>query len=86
MQVLAALDVHTAKWIIDKCFTGDLIRGRTVLLVVRRYSPLPVKILTSLDDLDTQCSDDESHRSFRGGDGNRWTCVKPGLDVRRINQ
>ena len=34
-DVLAALDVHTAKWIADKCLTGDLVRGRTVLLVVR---------------------------------------------------
>ncbi|KAH9951515.1 hypothetical protein B0H21DRAFT_775731 [Amylocystis lapponica] len=32
-DVLAALDVHTAKWIVDRCFRGDLIRGRTVLLV-----------------------------------------------------
>ena len=34
LKVLAALDVHTARWIVDKCFKGDLIRGRTVLLVV----------------------------------------------------
>ena len=33
-KVLAALDVHTARWIIEKCFKGDLIRERTVLLVV----------------------------------------------------
>lgn len=33
-DVLAALDVHTAKWIVDKCLKGDLIRGRTVVLVV----------------------------------------------------
>ena len=33
-DILAALDVHTAKWIIDKCLQGDLVRGRTVLLVV----------------------------------------------------
>ncbi|KAG7086727.1 hypothetical protein E1B28_002661 [Marasmius oreades] len=32
-DVLAALDVHTAKWIVEKCFKGDLIKGRTVLLV-----------------------------------------------------
>ncbi|KAJ3556484.1 hypothetical protein NM688_g2007 [Phlebia brevispora] len=32
-DVLAALDVHTAKWVVDKCFKGDLIQGRTVLLV-----------------------------------------------------
>jgi ABC-type multidrug transport system fused ATPase/permease subunit len=37
IQVLAALDVHTARWIVNKCFKGDLIRGRTVLLVVSRY-------------------------------------------------
>ena len=33
-DVLAALDVHTARWIVDKCFKGDLLRGRTVVLVV----------------------------------------------------
>ncbi|RPD53734.1 P-loop containing nucleoside triphosphate hydrolase protein [Lentinus tigrinus ALCF2SS1-7] len=32
-DVLAALDVHTGHWIVDKCFKGDLIRGRTVILV-----------------------------------------------------
>ncbi|KAI9434157.1 hypothetical protein H4582DRAFT_2081171 [Lactarius indigo] len=42
-DVLAALDVHTARWIVEKCFKGDLIRGRTVLLVthnVAMASPL----------------------------------------------
>ena len=33
-DVLAALDVHTSRWIVDKCFKGDLLKGRTVLLVV----------------------------------------------------
>lgn len=33
-QVFAALDVHTSKWIIEKCFGGELVRGRTVLLAV----------------------------------------------------
>lgn len=37
-DVLAALDVHTSRWIVNKCFKGDLIRGRTVLLVVRTAS------------------------------------------------
>ncbi|KAG7091560.1 hypothetical protein E1B28_010587 [Marasmius oreades] len=32
-DVLAALDVHTAKWIVDKCFKGEFLQGRTVLLV-----------------------------------------------------
>ncbi|KAI0656583.1 multidrug resistance-associated ABC transporter [Cubamyces menziesii] len=32
-DVLAALDVHTGRWIVDQCFKGDLVRGRTVLLV-----------------------------------------------------
>ncbi|EPT00314.1 hypothetical protein FOMPIDRAFT_1023884 [Fomitopsis schrenkii] len=37
-DVLAALDVHTSKWIVEKCFKGDLVRGRTVLLVTHNVS------------------------------------------------
>lgn len=33
-DVLAALDVHTARWVVEKCLQGDLVRGRTVILVV----------------------------------------------------
>ncbi|VDC01970.1 unnamed protein product [Peniophora sp. CBMAI 1063] len=32
-DVLAALDAHTARWIVDKCLKGDLVRGRTVILI-----------------------------------------------------
>ncbi|KAG1858585.1 hypothetical protein C8R48DRAFT_775022 [Suillus tomentosus] len=32
-DVLAALDVHTSKWIVDKCFAGDLVQDRTIILV-----------------------------------------------------
>lgn len=34
-DVLSALDIHTVHWIVAKCFGGDLIHGRTVILVVR---------------------------------------------------
>ncbi|KAG5728585.1 ATP-binding cassette transporter abc4 [Termitomyces sp. T112] len=37
-DVLAALDVHTAKWIVEKCFSGDLIQGRTILLVTHNVA------------------------------------------------
>ncbi|KAG6872989.1 hypothetical protein C0995_004365 [Termitomyces sp. Mi166 len=37
-DVLAALDVHTAKWIVNKCFLGDLVQGRTVLLVTHNVA------------------------------------------------
>ncbi|KAG6888553.1 hypothetical protein C0995_007425 [Termitomyces sp. Mi166 len=37
-DVLAALDVHTAKWIVEKCFVGDLVQGRTVLLVTHNVN------------------------------------------------
>ncbi|KIJ26945.1 hypothetical protein M422DRAFT_38010 [Sphaerobolus stellatus SS14] len=37
-DVLAALDVHTSKWIIEECLRGDLIRGRTVLLVTHNVA------------------------------------------------
>ena len=33
-DVLAALDVHTARWVVEKCLQGDLVRDRTVILVV----------------------------------------------------
>ncbi|KAI8994066.1 multidrug resistance-associated ABC transporter [Trametes punicea] len=32
-DVLAALDVHTGRWIVDHCFKSDLVHGRTVILV-----------------------------------------------------
>ncbi|KAJ7102323.1 hypothetical protein B0H15DRAFT_943257 [Mycena belliarum] len=37
-DILAALDVHTAKWIVDKCLRGDLIKGRTVILVTHNVA------------------------------------------------
>ncbi|KAL4069345.1 P-loop containing nucleoside triphosphate hydrolase protein [Scleroderma citrinum] len=37
-DVLAALDVHTSKWIVNKCFGGDLIKGRTVILVTHNVA------------------------------------------------
>uniref|UniRef100_A0A8H7XSA6 P-loop containing nucleoside triphosphate hydrolase protein n=1 Tax=Psilocybe cubensis TaxID=181762 RepID=A0A8H7XSA6_PSICU len=37
-DVLAALDVHTSVWIIEKCFWGDLVKGRTVLLVTHNIT------------------------------------------------
>ncbi|KAF8917347.1 P-loop containing nucleoside triphosphate hydrolase protein [Mucidula mucida] len=42
-DVLAALDVHTAKWIVEKCFAGDLVKGRTIILVTHNVAlTLPV--------------------------------------------
>ncbi|KAF7357736.1 ATP-binding cassette transporter [Mycena venus] len=35
---VSALDVHTAKWIVDKCFSGDLVKDRTILLVTHNVS------------------------------------------------
>ncbi|KAF9013105.1 hypothetical protein BDQ17DRAFT_1342742 [Cyathus striatus] len=32
-DILAALDAHTSRWIVEECLLGDLIKGRTVLLV-----------------------------------------------------
>ncbi|KZS96535.1 P-loop containing nucleoside triphosphate hydrolase protein [Sistotremastrum niveocremeum HHB9708] len=32
-DVLSALDVHTAQWVAQKCLGGDILEGRTVLLV-----------------------------------------------------
>lgn len=32
-DVLSAVDAHTAQYIVDECFRGELVRGRTVILV-----------------------------------------------------
>ncbi|KAF8966510.1 multidrug resistance-associated ABC transporter [Flammula alnicola] len=37
-DILAALDVHTSAWIVDKCFRGDLVKGRTILLVTHNLA------------------------------------------------
>uniref|UniRef100_A0A0W0F5R1 P-loop containing nucleoside triphosphate hydrolase protein n=1 Tax=Moniliophthora roreri TaxID=221103 RepID=A0A0W0F5R1_MONRR len=37
-DVFASLDSHTAKWIVNKCFQGDLVKGRTVLLVTHNLA------------------------------------------------
>ncbi|KZV64708.1 P-loop containing nucleoside triphosphate hydrolase protein [Peniophora sp. CONT] len=37
-DVLAALDVHTSKWIVEKCLKGELVRGRTVILVTHNVA------------------------------------------------
>lgn len=44
-DVLAALDVHTARWIVDECFQGDLVQDRTIILVVSRAFPSRLEIL-----------------------------------------
>ncbi|KAJ7643885.1 hypothetical protein FB45DRAFT_896346 [Roridomyces roridus] len=37
-DVLAALDIHTSQWIVEKCFGGDLIQGRTIILVAHNVA------------------------------------------------
>lgn len=37
-DVLSALDVHTSRHIVEECFKGDLLRGRTVILVTHHVS------------------------------------------------
>ncbi|KAF9481121.1 multidrug resistance-associated ABC transporter [Pholiota conissans] len=49
-DVFAALDVHTSTWIVEQCFKGDLVRGRTILLVTHNIalaSPL-AKFIVSI--------------------------------------
>ncbi|KAJ3554167.1 hypothetical protein NP233_g12480 [Leucocoprinus birnbaumii] len=37
-DILAALDVHTSAWIVEKCLRGDLVKGRTVILVTHNIA------------------------------------------------
>ncbi len=42
-DVLAALDVHTAKSIVNRCLNGNLVTGRTVLLAVSIHQTNTIK-------------------------------------------
>ncbi|EJD52269.1 P-loop containing nucleoside triphosphate hydrolase protein, partial [Auricularia subglabra TFB-10046 SS5] len=44
-DVLAALDVHTSRWIVEQCFQGDIVQGRTVILVTHNI-PLVANVAT----------------------------------------
>ncbi|KAJ1309694.1 hypothetical protein OPQ81_006459 [Rhizoctonia solani] len=37
-DVLSALDVHTSRWIVDNCFRGDLVAGRTMIIVTHNVA------------------------------------------------
>jgi len=37
-DILAALDVHTSKWIVEEALSGDLIAGRTIILVTHNIA------------------------------------------------
>ncbi|KIJ45691.1 hypothetical protein M422DRAFT_778885, partial [Sphaerobolus stellatus SS14] len=37
-DILAALDVHTSKFIVENCLQGDLLRGRTVILITHNVA------------------------------------------------
>ncbi|KAJ6460983.1 P-loop containing nucleoside triphosphate hydrolase protein [Mycena sanguinolenta] len=37
-DIFSALDVHTAKWIAEKCLAGDLTKNRTVILVTHNVA------------------------------------------------
>ncbi|KAJ7472355.1 hypothetical protein B0H11DRAFT_1867129 [Mycena galericulata] len=50
-DVFASLDVHTANWIVDKCFNGDLVAGRTIILVTHNVALVKpyTRFVVSLD-------------------------------------
>ncbi|KAL7412630.1 hypothetical protein BDY24DRAFT_442169 [Mrakia frigida] len=39
-DILSALDAHTAKWIVEKCLSSQLIKGRTVIIASHHTSLL----------------------------------------------
>ncbi|KAJ3759326.1 P-loop containing nucleoside triphosphate hydrolase protein [Lentinula raphanica] len=51
-DMLAALDVHTSKWVVEKCLASDLLKDRTVIIVthnVRLVEPLATVVVTMKD-------------------------------------
>ncbi|KAF8308373.1 P-loop containing nucleoside triphosphate hydrolase protein, partial [Clavulina sp. PMI_390] len=37
-DILSALDVHTIKWVVNKCLQGDILHRRTIILVTNNLS------------------------------------------------
>ncbi|KAF9483581.1 multidrug resistance-associated ABC transporter [Pholiota conissans] len=59
-DVLAALDVHTATWVVENCLKGDLVKDRTIILVshnVALVSPLAKFIISLGQDGDITSRD-----------------------------
>ncbi|KZO90151.1 P-loop containing nucleoside triphosphate hydrolase protein [Calocera viscosa TUFC12733] len=50
-DILSALDVHTSRWIVEKCLQGELVQGRTVILVTHALA-LVGPIANSITELD----------------------------------
>ncbi|KAF7290261.1 Multidrug resistance-associated ABC transporter protein [Mycena indigotica] len=68
-DILAALDVHTAQWIVEKLFGGDLIENRTVILVTHNIAltrPIADYIVTFGSDGRIQAQGTVSELSKRG--------------------
>ncbi|KAF5323760.1 hypothetical protein D9619_012892 [Psilocybe cf. subviscida] len=61
-DILAALDAHTASWIVKCCFKSDLVRGRTVILVTHN-----VPLLLPISDLIISIGMDGSVRANPAG-------------------
>ena len=41
--------MHTSRWIVDKCFSGDLVKGRTLILVTHNVAmagPLARRVIS----------------------------------------
>ncbi|KAJ3867511.1 P-loop containing nucleoside triphosphate hydrolase protein [Lentinula novae-zelandiae] len=63
-DTMAALDVHTSKWIVDECLSGDLLQDRTVIMVshnVALLSPLVQCFITMKDGIATHSNDVEAY-------------------------
>ncbi|QRW27528.1 ABC transporter transmembrane region [Rhizoctonia solani] len=37
-DVLSVLDVHTSRWVVDHCFRGELVAGRTMIIVTHNVA------------------------------------------------
>ncbi|KAF8307176.1 P-loop containing nucleoside triphosphate hydrolase protein [Clavulina sp. PMI_390] len=72
-DVLAALDVHTARWVVEKCLNGTLLRQRTVILVTHNI-PLVARFVRQTIGVSTS-----GHVSVRASDA-LAEALKPGTE------
>ncbi|KAG6371568.1 ABC transporter type 1, transmembrane domain-containing protein [Boletus reticuloceps] len=66
-DVFAALDVQTSQWIVDHCFRGKLVKGRTIIMTTHNIS-LVKDIARYVVILDNE-GQVQSHGRLKPGDG-----------------
>jgi len=77
------LDVHTSQWVVDQCLAGDLLKGRTVILVTHniQLARRVAEYLVILNSNGTLQSQGNIEKVLKDG-----PALKPAIDAPHVTQ